>query len=204
MKSSVEFWKIIGIYNEQTLIAQCLLSLFLILSVILSFKTKYYYLLKLMLAACNIFIGIQFFYIVDKSKTAVFFAGPLFLITGLLFIYTAYKDKNDKPAKPNKIQIAALLLILCYPIASYMSGNEYPQIVLYVLPCPFISLSIVLYSLYQKRNIFLEIIMILWALTGLPKAFIFNVYEDLILFIIGCYGIYICIKDLKAHARHVP
>jgi hypothetical protein len=201
MKSSVEFWKIIGIYNEQTLIAQCLLSLFLILSVILSFKTKYYYLLKLMLATCNIFIGIQFFYIIDKSKIAVIFAGPLFLITGLLFIFTAIKEKNDKPKKLNKIQIVALLLILFYPIASYMSGNEYPRIVLYVLPCPFISLSIVLYSLYQKRNKFLEITMILWALTGLPKAFIFNVYEDIILFIIGCYGIYIYIKDLKENTR---
>jgi hypothetical protein len=83
-----------------------------------------------------------------------------------------------------------------YPIISILLGNKFPKMVTYIMPCPLISLSIILYSGYRSKNKLLLMIMSLWGLTGI-KAFFVSAYEDIILLTCGIYCIIILLKQYK-------
>ena len=55
-----------------------------------------------------------------------------------------------------------------------------------------VSLCILIYSCYARRNRLLMVLLIIWGMTGIKSLF-FNVYEDLILLTCGFYGIYLMI-----------
>ena len=55
------FWNVIGNYNEQTIMIQIGLFLFLILAIILSYVKKVKCAAKVALGIANLFIGIMFF-----------------------------------------------------------------------------------------------------------------------------------------------
>ena len=66
----------------------------------------------------------------------------------------------------------------------------------YIMPCPIISLSIVVYAGYRKKNKLLLTLLTSWGLTGV-KSMMFNAYEDLILLICGIYGIVLIINEFR-------
>ena len=81
-----------------------------------------------------------------------YFALPLYLVCGGLFIYESWHSKDDVIMKPNVIQKMLLVLYFFYPIVSMLLGNSFPQMVTYIMPCPVISLSIVVYAGYKMKN----------------------------------------------------
>jgi hypothetical protein len=141
-------------------------------------------------------MGIIFFGYYGTEKIQKYFALPLFIICGFLFIFECIKNKDDVIEKINKWQIILLILFIMYPIISILLGNKFPKMVTYIMPCPLISLSIILYSGYRIKNKLLLVIMSLWGLTGI-KAFFFNAYEDIILLACGIYCIIILLKQYK-------
>lgn len=64
------------------------------------------------------------------------------------------------------------------------------------MPCPLVSLSIIVYSCYSRKNILLLILLAIWGLTGV-KSFFFNAYEDIILLLCGIYCVWVIISELK-------
>lgn len=189
------FWQVIGNYNQQTYNFQIVLLATITIAVILSYFHIVNWSAKLALGITNLFIGITHFAIFGKMPIQYFFAAPLFICVGLLFLYVCIKHPKDTFKKPNIIQIILLTLYLLYPLISILLGNRFPHMVTYIMPCPIISLSIVLYASYGKRNLLLLVLMTVWGLTGV-KAFIANAYEDIILLICGIYGTIIIIKDI--------
>jgi len=190
------FWEIIGQYNKQTIIVQTFLFASLIISFILSHIGKNNWLIKSVLGLIILYIGIVFFGYYGIEKIQKYFAFPLFIVCGILFIYESFKNKNDILEKINIWQIILLILYILYPLFSYILGNRFPMITTYIMPCPIISISIIIYSRYKIKNKLLLICMTLWGLTGV-KAFVANAYEDLILLICGVYCIYVLIKNIK-------
>lgn len=188
------FWSVIGTYNQQTIPAQILLLLFLVLSIALSYTGKVKWLAKLSLGIANLFIGIAFFAQYGTEAIQKFFALPLYLLIGFLFLYESCHSKEDSLERPTHFQLLLLALYLLYPFISVLSGNHFPQMVTYIMPCPIVSLSIAVYGGYQKKNKLLLILLILWGLTGV-KSVIFHAYEDIILLICGIYGIKLLIND---------
>jgi hypothetical protein len=190
------FWEIIGRYNNQTILIQIILFVFIIISFLLSYLGKIKWIVKLQLGITILFIGIVFFGYYRTENIQKYFALPLFIICGFLFIYESVKNKNDKLNKFNRIQLILLSMYILYPFISYILGNKFPMIVTYIMPCPIISIAITIYSGYRNKNILLLICMALWGITGI-KAFFANAYEDLILLICGVYCIYLIIKHKK-------
>ena len=190
------FWEIIGNYNNQTIIIQMFLFVLLIVSFILSYTGKIKWLIKLVLGVSNIYMGIVFFGYYGTENIQKYFALPLFILCGILFIFECIKNRNDTIKKLNKLQMVLLILYIIYPAISLLLGNEFPKMVTYIMPCPLISLSIIIYTGYENKNKLLLIIMALWGLTGV-KAFFANAYEDIILLICGIYCIIIFIKEYK-------
>ena len=126
---------------------------------------------------------------------------PLYLLCGLLFLYESWHSKNDVIRKPDILQTALLALYLLYPFVSLLSGNSFPQMTTYIMPCPVVSLSITVYSGYKNKNKLLLALLTLWGLTGIKSLF-FNVYEDLILLICGLYGAVVLFNEIKALKRN--
>ena len=190
------FWEIIGYYNSKTILIQIIFFCLLVFSFILSYTGKIKWLVKMILGIINIYMGIIFFGYYGTEKIQKYFALPLFIICGFLFIFECIKNKNDVIEKINKWQIILLILYIMYPIISILLGNKFPKMVTYIMPCPLISLSIILYSGYRIKNKLLLVIMSLWGLTGI-KAFFFNAYEDIILLVCGIYCIIVLLKQYK-------
>ena len=194
------FWNVIGNYNKQTWIIQIILFTFMLLAIMLSYMKKVKWAAKFLLGIVNLFIGIAFFAWYGTEPIQKFFALPLYLLCGGLFIYESWRSKDDMIKRPNLIQITLLLLYLLYPAVSMLLGNSFPQMVTYIMPCPVISLSIAVYAGYKRKNKVLLTLLTIWGLTGI-KSVIFNAYEDIILLIAGIYGVCILFKMYRTKSE---
>ena len=195
------FWNSIVLYNQNTKNIQPVFLLLIIVSVIFSLSGKIKNFAKIALGAANLFIAISFFGFYGTENIQKFFALPLYALCGILFIYEAFKNKDDRLALSSSIQLILLFLYCLYPVISAMLNHRFPKIVTYIMPCPIISLSIALYSCYSKKNKLLMLLLVLWGLTGI-KALFFNVYEDLILLLCAIYGIFILVKEFRAARKN--
>ena len=190
------FWSVIGNYNERTWEIQIILLIFMIFAIVLSYMQKINWIAKFALGVANLFIGIMFFALCGPEPIQKFFALPLYLFCGILFIWESWKNKNDILEKPTLIQAILLLFYLSYPVISMLLGNSFPQMATYIMPCPVISLSIAVYSGYERKNKALLVLLAVWGLTGI-KAIIFNAYEDMILLICGLYATVLLVQEVR-------
>lgn len=190
------FWNVIGHYNEQTWIIQIILLMFIISAIALSYMQKIQWSAKFLLGITNIFIGIGFFAWYGTEPIQKYFAFPLYLLVGTLFLFESWHSKNDVLKKPDILQAVLLLLYLFYPVVSMLLGNSFPQMVTHIMPCPVISLSIAVYAGYNRKNKLLLVLLTAWGLTGI-KSIIFQAYEDIILLVCGFYGIILLINEIK-------
>lgn len=191
------FWNIIGEYNQQTIFFQIILLIFEVIALFLAYTGKNKWIAKFTLGVVNLYIGIVFFGLHGTEPIQKFFAFPLYIFVGVLFLYESYKNRSDKLAKPNALQVALLLLYVFYPLVSILLGSEFPRMVTHIMPCPVISLSIVVYSGYKKKKLLLLALLTIWGLTGI-KSVIFQAYEDIILLICGFYGVWLLYKEMRA------
>ncbi|NFQ09351.1 hypothetical protein FDG75_07195 [Clostridium botulinum] len=77
-------------------------------------------------------------------------------------------------------------------------GHAYPAITTWLMPCPLVVYSItLLVSFSTKVDYKILILLIFWALTGLPKIFMFGVSEDFILFLSGILAIFVWVLIIK-------
>ena len=190
------FWDVIGNYNSNTVFIQLILLIALIFSFIISIIRKKGHLINISLGISNLYIGIAFFYIYGTEPIQKYFAFPLFLLIGFIFIFEGLKKGNNDLVKPNIIQLVIFLLFLIYPLVSILLGHKFPKLVLYIMPCPIVTLSIASYSLLKNKNLILLILLCIWGLTGI-KSLIFNVYEDIILLLTSFYCIFEIIKAIR-------
>lgn len=190
------FWNVIGQYNQNTIIIQVILLILTVIALSLSYTNKVACLAKLMLGIANLFIGMMFFGYYGTQPIQKYFAFPLYLICGFLFLYECLHNKNDILERPNLFQIILLLLYCLYPLISLVLGNQFPQMVTHIMPCPIVSLSITVYAGYKRKSKLLLLLLTIWGLTGI-KSVIFAAYEDIILLICGIYGLYLLAKEFR-------
>ncbi len=183
------FWDIIEQYNTQTIYIQIVLFVSLAISFAVSCNIHKGWICKMVLSVLNLFIGIVFFVQFGTEPIQKYFALPLYLLVGVLFAYETIRNRKDALRKPTPIQLFLAALYLVYPLVSMACGNEFPRMVTHIMPCPVATISIVLYSMFNKKNPVLMGLLAVWGLTGV-KAIPFKAYEDLILLAAGIYGIY--------------
>lgn len=190
------FWDVIGCYNQETVIVQIALMILIVVILILTYSGKFIIGARMVLGIANLYIGVVFFGYYGTESIQKYFALPLYLCCGILFLYEAWNNKSEQLNKPNGFQIILFVLYGLYPFISCMLGNEFPQMVTYVMPCPIVSLSIAVYAGYSHKNRLLLALLTIWGLTGV-KSIIFHAYEDVILLICGIYGVYLLAKEFR-------
>ena len=194
------FWAVIARYNEETVPAQIFLLLFSLLAILLSYTDKVRWAAKFALGIANLYIGLVFFAHYGTEPIQRYFALPLYLLCGTLFLYESWHNHNDPLQKPGRLEALLLSLYVLYPLVSVVLGNRFPQMVTHIMPCPVISLSIVVYAGYSTRNRLLLALLSIWGLTGI-KSVLFHAYEDVILLICGIYDIVILADQIRASKR---
>lgn len=190
------FWDVIGKYNSFTWIYQCIIAILLLISAGLAVLKNKAWLLKAALGVGNIFIGVVFFLVYGTEAIQKYFAAPLFLLTGFLLFREAVMHRGIKLGKPVAVQWILLSMFILYPLASSLLGHTFPHIATYIMPCPFISLSIVVYSCYEQKSKLILLLLTIWGVTGL-KAFFVNAFEDIILLICGLFCLWILIRTMR-------
>ena len=166
------FWDVIGNYNRQTWIIQIALLIFLLIAVALSYTKKIKWAAKFSLGIINLFIGIGFFAWYGTEPIQKFFAFPLYITCGVLFLYESLHNKDDILKTPTAFQMFLLVLYLAYPFVSILLGNSFPQMVTYIMPCPVISISMTVYAGYKRKNNLLLALLTIWGLTVIKSVII--------------------------------
>lgn len=195
------FWNVIERYNEQTGTIQTVLLIGILIAILFSYIKRIGWIAKFALGIANLFIGIAFFACYGTEPIQKYFAFPLYLLCGALFLYEGRHTKDDVIQRPNQFQALLLLLYMVYPFVSVLLGNRFPQMVTYIMPCPIASLSIAVYTCYKRKNKCLLALLTLWGLTGI-KSVVFHAYEDIILLVCGLYGGMILISEMKRTRRN--
>ena len=190
------FWAVIGRYNQQTLPVQIGLLLVLLAALALSYTKRVPWAAKLGLGIANLFLGIAFFAMYGTEPIQKFFALPLYLLCGVLFLYEGLRRRDDPLERPTAWQALLLLLFGLYPLVSLLLGSRFPQMVTYIMPCPVVSLSLAVYAGYRRKNRLLLALLTLWGLTGV-KSVLFHAYEDLILLLCGVYGVVLLVREFR-------
>lgn len=194
------FWKIIGNYNNATWTLQIFLFLIFIGSLLLAYRIHIYNAPKITLGINLFIIGIVFFLYFGVEAIQKFFAAPLYIVSGLLFLYEGIVKKEDKMGEFDLLGKVLLIAVFLYPLLSILFGHQFPQMTTYIMPCPLICFAILFYIRYEKKNKILMILLIIWGLTGVKSLF-FHVFEDLILLACGIYGIIHMITDNKKERK---
>ncbi|MCX8074331.1 MAG: DUF6064 family protein [Clostridia bacterium] len=215
MKSAEDFWAVISIYNDSTLIFQIFLMVIGLSIIIYNYIKQNdisQILMKLFFATTFAWIGIVFFIVFDNTMFGNFLSAPLFLLISVLFLIDIFLKRITFRFPLCKWQKLFTLIFCClyflYPVISHLLGHNFPKSTTLIMPCPFTAFTIIiLASAIPKIDVKVYILLLAWAFTGLPKAFIFNVHEDLILFPTGVYGLIMLIVNrrylLNASSKHI-
>lgn len=190
------FWDAIGNYNEHTVPLQAIMLAFAATAITLSYAGKVKWLAKLALGVLNLFIGVVFFAVYGTEPIQMYFALPLFLLSGALLAYDGIHDREDCLKKPDRFAAVLLAMYLLYPIVSLLLGNSFPKMVTHIMPCPAACLSIAVYSCYCRKKLLILSLLTIWGLTGIKSVF-FSAYEDIILLISGIYGVKLIYSEIQ-------
>ena len=196
MDASV-FWSVIGAYNRQTVMLQVFLLALLSAALSVAYRHRRGRPAWLALGVAHLFIGIVFFGIYGTEPIQKYFAMPLFVLCGFLFLYEGIWHKSGVLDRPTRAQWVLLALYVLYPLISALLGNRFPTLVTHIMPCPVAYLGLVVYAGCRRKNVVLLGLLTLWGLTGV-KSVIFQAYEDVILLLGGFYGLALLRRELVA------
>lgn len=191
-----EFWKVISNYNRATYLLQIVILVALVMSCMLARRKKVVWLPKVAYGLTSIYLAVVFFLVFGTEPIQYFFAFPLYLILGSTFIYEAVKHKDEYFEKFTIVQWLIAGLVVVYPLVSIIQGKTFPEMLLYIMPCPVVCIGIIIWLGYRRRNLLSLALLTIWGLTGI-KAFFFDAYEDIILFAIGIYALMLLISEIK-------
>ena len=154
MDASV-FWSVIGAYNRQTVMLQVFLLALLSAALSVAYRHRRGRPAWLALGVAHLFIGIVFFGIYGTEPIQKYFAMPLFVLCGFLFLYEGIWHKSGVLDRPTRAQWVLLALYVLYPLISALLGNRFPTLVTHIMPCPVAYLGLVVYAGCRRKNVVL-------------------------------------------------
>jgi hypothetical protein len=126
-----------------------------------------------------------------------YFFGAIFLAVSVLFAIDIFRRKMrfrlPVDGWQRYIAITLLVLVFCYPLLGMIGGHDVSRLMYPgTYPCPTVALGIVmLVTTLPKVDIILYMLLLFLAIPFTPFIQIhrYNVYEDIVLFVSGVYGL---------------
>ncbi len=192
------FWNQIGSFNIKFFYLHIIwiaISIVILLALYTEKGDRLNDIVKIFLSLTFLFNSIVFFGLFTEGLVSRYIYGGIFLGVGISFFYDLF-NREIKFIWPKRkyikiTTIIGLVLVYAYPFLGVLLGRNFPYICMPMNPCPSTVLAIVLViAALPKTNKTTLILLLPWALLGLPKAFgLFGCYEDIILFLAGLYGL---------------
>lgn len=148
--------------------------------------------MKLYLGICYLWISTVFFLRYGSGEFHKELTAAYFGLISILFFIDIFTNKItlERNRRYDKGVSAIYILSLLYPVVGFLLGRHFPEISMWLMPCPLTVFAIALLTSFKTaKNTWMYILLLLWALPGLPKSFMFNIQEDLILGLAGVFGI---------------
>jgi hypothetical protein len=206
------FWKIMGAYGLQIWPAQIIFYTTAILLVAWIFikpgKLPSFY-AKLFLSIAFAWNGILYFLILAKGMAGNshgnYINGSLFVLVALLFAVDLFRQKMQFSLPSIRWQKYAVLLLMslvfCYPIIGLLSGYDFASLIVPgTHPCPTTALGLLLLILalpYVNKVIYILLLFFAVPFTPFLQIAKYGVLEDIILFVVGLYGLLMLVKYWK-------
>jgi hypothetical protein len=206
------FWKIMGAYGLQIWPAQIIFYITAILLVAWIFikpgKLPSFY-AKLFLSIAFAWNGILYFLILAKGMAGNshgnYINGSLFVLVALLFAVDLFRQKMQFSLPSIRWQKYAVLLLMslvfCYPIIGLLSGYDFASLIVPgTHPCPTTALGLLLLILalpYVNKVIYILLLFFAVPFTPFLQIAKYGVLEDIILFVVGLYGLLMLVKYWK-------
>lgn len=195
MKNVEPFWMTLQSFRDDTFIVQIFIIIAYLCILFLITKqegSRTDVIIKIILSSIFIFNSIVCFLIYfNELPMAKFFAGPLYLAIGYLFLVDIMAKRihftfNISPLR-RFLAFTFIILTFLFPVFGMFSGHG--MIALPGVPCPLAIFTLALLSAAIPRVDNIIVFMLLaWVLVNIPKIFGYvGCYEEIILILAGAY-----------------
>jgi len=187
-----QFFEVFGKYNSGIFPVQIIFYL-LALAVIyfLIKKKEYSVFFSSVLAFFWIWMGIVYHMIFfSKINPAAYIFGTLFILQGIVFVYSGVIKKDLVFSFRSDVYAAAGWIIIVYgmaiyPLLGYFAGHHYPMAPEFSAPCPTTIFTFGILLFTSKISRWIIVIPLVWAVIGFFAALNLNVPQDYGLLISG-------------------
>jgi hypothetical protein len=217
MVSKDEFWNIMGAYGSQIWPIQIVFYITAILIVGWLFLKPgkiQSFAIKLFLSITFAWNGIMFYLTLAKglagNSRGNYFIGALFILVAALFAVDLFREKMQFSLQVVRWQKSATLflmtLVFCYPVFGILSGYDPTNLLIPgTHPCPTTALGLLLLTIalpQVDKLIYSFLIFFAVPFTPFFQIAKYGVYEDMILFTIGIYGLVLLVKYWRPKGAH--
>ena len=213
MISADEFWRVMEAYGAQIRPAQIVFYIAAVLIVgwlFLSAGRLQTLVAKLYLSIAFAWNGIAFYCILARDMAGDSYAnyvfGALFILVSVLFIVDIFRQKMHFSFATagwwKYATLALTLLVFCYPLFGIALGHGFTSLIMPgTFPCPTTALGLLLLTIALPQvDKAIYILLLIFAIPFTPFVQIarYGVYEDIILFTTGIYGLVLLLRYWRA------
>ena len=218
MIAAEEWWRIMEAYGTRIWPAQAvfyIVAIFLTGWLLAQPGRVQTWVAKLYLSIAFAWNGIVFFLILAKDITGGShgnsFFGSIFIIVSVLLAVDLFRKKMlfALPATGwrKHVTLALMILVFCYPLLGIALGHPFSRLIIPgTFPCPTTAFGLLLLTTALPRvDKIAYILLLFWAIPFPPFIQIpkYGVYEDVIMFAIGVYSLFLLLKFWKVGDQRV-
>lgn len=172
-------------------------------------------LMKIYLSVSFAWIGIVFYFILAKDMATGtymnYVIGFFIIIISVLFAADIFRNKMHFSLSNTRwlryTTIVLTILVFSYHWIGMAFGHQFPNLIIIgTVPCPTVTFSLILFTSSLPRvNKIIYILLLILAVPFTPfyQIIKYGVYEDIILFAVGVYGMVLLIKNWKIKDKNL-
>ena len=207
------FWNTIAHYNENTWVAQIVITFVgIILTALLYHKPTLWVKrsVKIYMVFLNSWISVVYYMMYCSTRSYNYILAIFWGVMALLWLWDLLTDYTPFERNPRYRYLVALLYLMpfLYPVLSWARGMEFPAMTTTIMPCSVAVFTIgLLLSFSKKVNLLVILFLCHWALIAFAKVYVYKIPEDLLLASATVPAIYLFFKnyfDQNLHKETKP
>lgn len=207
------FWNTIARYNENTWVAQIVITLIGILLTVLLYRyptRRVRCAMKIYMVFINAWVAVVYYSIYGSGRSYHYILAIFWLLLALIWLWDLLTNYTPFERNRKYGYLVAVLYAMpfLYPLLSWARGMEFPMITTTVMPCSVAVFTIgLLLGFSRKVNLLIILFLCHWALIAFSKIYVYQIPEDSLLATATVPAIYLFFKnyfDQNLHKETKP